>query len=87
MNMTIEETIQAAAERDALVIGTEETLKYMDRMETVVLADNTPDHIAEQVSDAAEAAGVDVQRLDVNGTQLGSMCGEPFMASVVGIRG
>lgn len=85
--MSIEDQIQAAAEQGAAIIGTEETLKRMDTLETVVVAENAPADLVEPVEAAAEEADVAVEHLSVDGKQLGSLCGEPFMASIVGIKG
>ncbi|MDY6769888.1 MAG: ribosomal L7Ae/L30e/S12e/Gadd45 family protein [Candidatus Nanohaloarchaea archaeon] len=84
--MSIEDELQAAAERDALVIGTEETVKAMDRLDRVVVASNAPGDIVDEVAAAAEEAGVEVGRVEADNQELGSLCMKPFAASVVGME-
>lgn len=85
--MTLEERIQEAAENDDIVIGTEESLKEIDRIETVILAANAPAVLREQVVDAAEDADATVEETDIDNDELGSLCMKPFTASVVGLKG
>jgi len=82
--MTVTERIQEAAEQDALVIGTEESLKHMDDIAVLAIASNAPLQLTERVTDAA-SDDTDVERLDVDNKELGSLCMKPFAASVVGI--
>ncbi len=84
--MSIEEELQEAAETGSLVIGTEETLKAMDALDAVVLASNAPPEAEQEVVDGAEEAGVEVHRVEADNRQLGSLCGKPFSASVVGMK-
>lgn len=82
--MSFKERIQEAAEHDALVIGTKESLKNMDDLDFLAIASNAPVHIQERVSNEA-ADDVEIQHLDVDNKELGSLCMKPFSASVVGI--
>lgn len=84
--MGIEEELQAAEESGSLVIGTEETLKELESLETIVLASNAPLETEEEVAEQADEAGVEVHRAEADNRQLGSMCMKPFSASVVGIK-
>lgn len=85
--MTLDERIQEAAEQDQVVIGTEESVKEMDGLETVVIAANAPAALREQVTDAAEEADTAVEEADIDSDELGSLCMKPFTASVVGLKG
>lgn len=84
--MSIDEQIQAAAERGDVVIGADETVKGINGIETVVLASNTPPELETRVREAADGADADIQKLSIDNVHLGSLCGEPFAASVVGMR-
>ncbi len=83
--MSVDERVQEAAEQGSLIVGTEESLKHLDDINLLVLASNVPRHLQEQVSQAAEGADTEIQKLDVDNQELGSLCMKPFAASVVGI--
>ncbi len=82
--MSVTERIQQAAEQDALIIGTEESLKHIEDIEVLAIASNAPVQLEERVTTAA-TDDVDVQQMDVDNKELGSLCMKPFAASVVGI--
>jgi ribosomal protein L30E len=82
--MSVTERIQEAAEQDALIIGTEKSLKHMENIDVLAIASNAPAALQERVT-AAATDDVDVQRLDVDNKELGSLCMKPFAASIVGI--
>ncbi|MFB6294811.1 MAG: ribosomal L7Ae/L30e/S12e/Gadd45 family protein [Candidatus Nanohaloarchaea archaeon] len=84
--MSIEDEVQAAAETGSIIIGTEETLKHIDTVDKVVIAANAPADIRADVAAAAESADVAVTEADIDNQDLGSLCMEPFSASVVGIK-
>lgn len=84
--MGVEDELQAAAEEGNLVIGTEETVKEMERIDRVVIAANAPADIEDAVREAADDADTPVEAVDQDSRQLGSLCMKPFAASVVGIR-
>lgn len=83
--MSVNERVQEAAEDGNIIVGTEESLKHLDDIELLVIASNAPYDLQEHVSRKAEDAGTDVQKLDVDNQELGSLCMKPFTASVVGI--
>lgn len=84
--MGVKEELQEAAENGSLVIGTEETLKDMESLDKVIMASNVPRDVEEEVGDAAEDAGVEVEKAGVDNRQIGSLCMKPFSTSVVGIQ-
>lgn len=83
--MSLKQRIQDAAEQDALVIGTAESLKQMDALDTVVVASNAPRTLEEKVEAAADDSNTTLHKLRIDNGELGSLCMKPFTASVVGI--
>lgn len=82
----MEDDVQDAAERGAVITGTEETIKEMADLAQVVIAANIPHDLAARVRDAAEEHDVTVEEADADNHELGSLCMEPYATSVVGIR-
>lgn len=82
--MSVKDQIQEAAEQDALVIGTKQSIKQMSDITFLAIASNAPVQIHERIEDAA-TDDVEVQTLDIDNKELGSLCMKPFAASVVGI--
>lgn len=85
--MTVEDDVQQAAESGNIITGTEETVKFIDECERVVIAGNTPAHIEEKVRDAADDADVDCELIDADNVELGALCMKPYATAVVGIKG
>lgn len=83
--MTLGSDLQEAAESGNLIVGIEETLKNVKSVDYIVLASNTPRELRERVQEAG--ADVEIVESDVDSEELGSLCMEPFRASVVGIKG
>jgi ribosomal protein L30E len=84
--MGVRDQITSAVEEDRVVIGLKESLKSIDDLDQVVVASNTPDDICEEVEDAADEAGAEFHLFEGTNETLGSLCGEPFAASTVGIK-
>lgn len=83
--MSVSERVQNAAEKDELIIGTNETIDNMDAVDTVVVASNAPADLRDAVSDAADEHDTAIEPVDLDNRELGSLCMKPFTASVVGI--
>lgn len=84
--MSVREKITSAVEEDRVVIGLKESLKTMDDLDEVIVASNTPDDIRDEVEDAADEADAEFHLFEGTNETLGSLCGEPFAASTVGIK-
>jgi len=81
--MDIEQTIQQRKRDDGLVIGTKETLKNKDELESVVIASNIPVDLRDELEQE-----LDIELTEYSGSNhdLGSLCGKPFSVATVGLR-
>ena len=71
--------------RDAInnknvIIGTKRTIKYLkiNGVKLVILANNCPENIRNDVDQYSKLADVKVETFDGSGKQLGIFCGKPF---------
>jgi len=81
--MDIKQTIQERKREGGLIIGTKETLKQQEELESVIVASNIPHDLRDQLE-----GELDVEIHDYNGSNddLGSICGKPFAVATVGIK-
>lgn len=82
--MDLDTEIGKAAREDRVVVGFNETFKKLDSLDSVVLASNAPVELAEKIR--KEAGEDKILEFDGNNEDLGSICGKPFSASVVGLE-
>lgn len=82
-NMDIEQTIQQRKRENGLVIGTKETLKQQEELDSVIVASNIPHDLRDQLEDELD---VDIHEYSGSNKDLGSICGKPFAVATVGIE-
>ncbi len=82
--MDIKKQIKKADKDNRTIIGSKETLKNIEELEKVIIANNAPKDIVENIE---ESLG-DTELIEFQGTNkdLGSMCGKPFNVATVGIK-
>ncbi len=81
--MKVKELLQ----KENKVIGTKRTLKFTreGKVEYVILANNCPKEIINQFKYYEKLGGPKVILSQYNSKELGTLCGKPFKALVVGI--
>jgi large subunit ribosomal protein L30e len=82
--MDIEQIITQRKRDDSLVIGSEETMKHSDELEQVIVAENIPDSLLQQIKE--RIGDTDITTYSGTNKELGSVCGKPFAVATVGIE-
>jgi len=73
---------------DKIVIGTERTLKLLRKGEVgkVFVSRNAEPEAKKDLEYYKKVGGVEVNLLEVNNEELGTICGKPFLVSVIGVK-
>ena len=85
--MSVDE-IKKLLKSDALILGSEVTLKALRNNELVkvFLAGNAPEELIEEVNQLASLAKIEVEKLEVPNDELGVVCKKPFSIGCIGIK-
>lgn len=84
----IEAEIRTAINAKKLIIGLRRTIKELKlgKIKKVVIANNCPTGIKNDLEHDAKLSSAAVEIFDGDSASLGSQCGKPFKATVVGIK-
>ncbi len=85
--MSIERAIRSAVETGKVTIGQRETLRSVKNKETklVIVAENCPRDLREDLEYYAKIMKVDIYEFKGTSLELGSVCGKPYVISMLGI--
>lgn len=86
--MTITDEIRNALKNDKLVIGTETVIKSIKEksLSKVVLSNNVPADVKEDIERYAEISKIPVENVDMPNEDLGVLCRKKFHISVLGLQ-
>ncbi len=73
---------------DKVVIGAERSLKLLRKgeLEKAFVSSNAEPELKKDLDYYKKVGGIDVISLDVNNEELGTICGKPFLVSVIGVK-
>ena len=85
--MTTQELRDAITNKN-VIVGTKRTIKYlkMRGVKVVILSNNCPENIKNDIEQYAKLADVKVEKFDGTGKQLGIFCGKPFSINTIAIK-
>lgn len=85
--MDIGREIRKAAETGRVMIGTEKSIKTMKTGEAklVIVAENVPQKTREDIEYYSQLSGIRIRTFEGSGMELGTLCGKPFVISVVAV--
>lgn len=85
--MDIGREIRKAAETGRVMIGTEKSIKTMKTGEAklVIVAENAPQKTREDIEYYSQLSGIRIRTFEGSGMELGTLCGKPFVISVVAV--
>lgn len=79
--------LRTAMKTGKVILGTRKTLKslMLGKSKLVVMANNTPPEVKEDVYRYAKYAGVKVVEIDASSVDLGTMLGKPFSVALLSV--
>jgi len=85
--MDVNRALRSAAQTGKVLLGEKETRKAISekKAKLVILAENTPTGVAEQVQDLAKKNNVPVYKFQGRNTDPGPACGKPFSVAVLSV--
>lgn len=83
------EEIQTALKTSNAILGYRRSIKFIkiNRPKLVVMSDNVPEQIRNEMEHIAKLSGLKLEVYDGNSRDLGIVCGKPFPVSVLTIKG
>ncbi len=86
--MIVIDEIRKLLNTDKIIIGTDRTLKLLRKGELakVFVSSNAEVEAKKDLEYYKKIGGVEVHALDVNNEELGTICGKPFLVSVIGVK-
>jgi len=86
--MSLTETIQSALKSGKVIIGYEESIKFIkiSAPKLIVIAKNAPEKIKNEIEYNAKIAKIKVEIFDGNSKELGVICGKPFPVTALTIK-
>ncbi len=80
-------SIRAAVDTGKVILGERETLKAVRNgdVKLVVMASNCPPALKEKLAHHAKISGAHVYEYPGSSLELGSVCGRPFVVSMLGV--
>lgn len=87
--MTLEDEIKTAISSDNAIIGTKEVIKAAKtgNVKKVIVSKNVPESTMKDLEHYKKIVGIEVDRFNGTGKQLGITCGKPFGIAVMAIKG
>lgn len=85
----LQETIQNALKTGNVIIGFEESIKYIkiNRAKLIVIANNIPENIKNDIEHNAKISKTRIEVYPSNSKDLGVICGKPFPVTTLVIKG
>ena len=85
--MNVEKAIRTAVDTGKTIFGERETLRAVRNKEIklVVMAKNCPPDLERDLKHFAQLSDVFVYEFSGTGVELGSVCGKPFIISMLGV--
>ncbi len=85
--MDIEKAIRSAVDSGKVIFGERQTLKATrsGEIKLAIIAEDCPQERRESLEKLGEASGVNIYNFQGSGMDLGSVCGKPFIVSMMGI--
>lgn len=85
--MDVGKSIRAAVDTGKVILGERETLKAVRNgdVKRVIMASNCPPAFKEELAHCAKVSGVQVYEYHGSSLELGSVCGKPFVVSMLGV--
>ena len=79
--------LRDALKENKVIIGSKTTIKYLrlGNVKLIVLANNCPENIRNDIENYAKSSGVEVKNFDGTAKQLGVFCGKPFAIASLAI--
>lgn len=83
--MDLERALKTAISTGDVKLGAKESLKAVKGgyAKLLILAANCPG--SEEISSLSSEKGIPVKKIDIPGTELGTLCGRPFAVSALAI--
>lgn len=80
--------LKKAIKEKTLVIGLNSTVKSIKKklVELVVLANNTPLHVREEIKHLSSVSEIELVEFDKSNIELGATCKKPFGVMIVSIK-
>ena len=87
--MTVEDEIKTAIANNKAIIGTKEVMKALKggKIKKIIVAKNIPDSTESDLEHYRKVSGIETERFNGTGKQLGIFCGKPFGIAVMAIKG
>jgi len=87
--MELKKIIQEAVKNEKAILGYRRVMKAikMGNVKLVVMANNIPREMKENVEHNAKIGNVEVKTFKNDSVNLGLICGKPFSVSVLAIKG
>jgi len=88
MAIDVSREIRRAVDTGKAVFGSKQSEKSLlqGKAQIVILGNNTPKEVREKVVNLAEVVGTPCHDFNGTGLALGSVCGKPFVISVMAIE-
>ncbi|MBI5253083.1 MAG: 50S ribosomal protein L30e [Euryarchaeota archaeon] len=85
--MDVGKSIRAAVDTGKVTLGERETLKAVRNgdVKLVIMASNCPPALREELVRCTRISGVHVYEYPGSSLELGSVCGKPFVVSMLGV--
>lgn len=86
--MNVADEIHSAIKSNNAIIGYRKSVRYLklSSPKFIVIANNAPDSVRENIEHGAKVAGVKMEVFDGNSNELGVFCGKPFPVTVMVIK-
>jgi len=85
--LDIEKAIRSAVDTGRVLFGERETTRAAGagEIKLAIVAGDCPEEKRAALERLSEVSGVDIYYFDGSGIELGSVCGKPFIVSMMGI--
>ncbi len=85
--MNVEKAIRTAVDTGEVIFGERETLRAVrnNEVKLVIMAENCPPELERDLKHFARLCDVSVYEFSGTGVELGSVCGKPFIISMLGV--
>lgn len=88
MAIDMSKEIRRAIDTGEVKFGTEQVLKDLrdENTQLVIVASNAPAPAVRKITAFAKTANVPIEKVEVNNTELGALCGKPFAIAALSVR-